>query len=586
MSKNDLEIRRRHTASHLMTKAIEMCFPDTKIHLGVGPWTDEGFYQDFDFGETKFSTDDFKKVEKKMRWLVNKNFKITRFNTDYETAKKECADDKFKTEILEDLKNAGETNFSFYDFVDDSGRIIFRNLCAGPHLASTGEVGVFKLTKCSAAFWRGDARRESLTRVYGVAFPDNASLETYENFLEEAAKRDHRKLGVALDLFTFSEKVGAGLPLFTPKGAFLRNKIEQTITDIQEKFGFEKVHIPHITKKDLYETSGHWEKFKEDLFHVKGKHGAEFVMKPMNCPHHTQIYASQMRSYRDLPIRYVETTTCYRDEQPGELLGLSRVRSLTQDDGHVFCTIAQIKQESKNIVEVIRQFYTKLDMFGEDNFCVSLSVRDPKTPEKYLGKTENWDKAEQFLEEIAEEEGLKYKRIEGEAAFYGPKLDFQFKDAIGRDWQLATVQIDFVQPERFDLEYINEKGGKSTPVMIHRAVAGSLERFLSLIIEHFAGAFPVWLAPVQAHILPVNKKHEDFAYDLAKKIKENGGRIEIYPASETLGKRIRNAQTQKVPFSIVIGDNEIQEKNLTIRKYGEQKDSKITLDAFMKILSQ
>ncbi len=578
---SDLETRRRHTASHIMTAAVKMIFPEIK--LGVGPWTDEGFYQDFDFGEAKVSDEDFKKIEKKMRWIVNKDFPIVRQEVDYAKAKEIFANDPFKQELIEDLHKDGEKVFSFYDFGEGENPF-YRDLCAGPHLESTGQVGVFKLTKLAGAYWRGDEKNPQLTRIYGVTFENEEGLAAYEKLLEEAAKRDHRKLGAELDLFTFSEKVGSGLPLFTPKGAFIRNKIESTIMAIQAEHGFEKVCIPHITKKDLYETSGHWDKFKEDLFHVRGKQDTEFVMKPMNCPHHTQIYASQMRSYRDLPIRYAETTTCYRDELPGELLGLSRVRSLTQDDGHIFCTVDQIKQEARNIVDVIRRFYTKLGMFGENDFWVSLSVRDSAELDKYLGDEKNWDKAEKFLEEIANEEKLNFKRVEGEAAFYGPKLDFQFRDAIGREWQLATVQIDFVQPERFGLEYVNAKGEKEQPVMIHRAVAGSLERFMSVLIEHFAGAFPLWLAPVQAVILPISGDHLDFAHKLLDQIKESGGRAEILDPSETLGKRIRLAQTKKIPIAVICGEEEVKNNSLTIRKYGEQKDQTMKVEDFISQL--
>lgn len=577
----NLETKRKHSGSHIMTAAIKMMYPEVK--LGVGPWTDDGFYQDVDFGKDVFSEKEFKKVEKKMRWIINKDFPIKKEIISGEKALEMFKGDPYKTELIEAIIERGE-EVSFYYFGENADSALYLDLCAGPHLESTGQLGAFKITKMSAVYWRGKAENPSLTRIYGVAFPDAEGMEAYEKMLEEAAKRDHRKLGAELDLFTFSEKVGPGLPLFTPKGAFIRNKIEETIMEIQQKYGFERVCIPHITKKDLYETSGHWDKFKDDLFHVRGKQETEFVMKPMNCPHHTQIYASKMRSYRDLPIRYAETTTCYRDELPGELLGLSRVRSLTQDDGHIFCAIDQVKEESKNLVKVIREFYTKLGMFGENDFWVSLSVRDSADLDKYLGKAENWDQAEQFLEEIAQEENLNYKRVEGEAAFYGPKLDFQFKDAIGREWQLATIQIDFVQPERFELEFVNKAGEREAPVMIHRAVAGSLERFMSVIIEHFAGAFPAWLAPVQAYILPVNQTQEDFAYDLQKQIKSAGGRVEVLDSSDTLGKRIRKTQTEKIPFAVVIGESEVSEGNLTIRKYGEQKDEKIALEAFLKIL--
>ncbi|HIQ56565.1 TPA: threonine--tRNA ligase [Candidatus Gracilibacteria bacterium] len=590
---NNLELCRKHTASHIMTAAVKLLYPDVK--LGVGPWTDNGFYQDFDFGDVQVSEKEFKKIQKKMRWIVNKGFEMRKTIISVEKATELFGHDKFKMELISEIAGRGE-DISFYSMIsegeekDENGeptgkmveRIFSSDLCAGPHLKNTGELGVVKLTTLASAYWRGDSDNDTLTRIYGVVFENEEKMKEYEIFLEEVAKRDHRKLGKELGLFTFSEKVGAGLPLFTPKGTFIRRKIEDTIMEIQAGFGYEKVHIPHITKKDLYEISGHWGKYKDDLFHVKGKSDTEFVMKPMNCPHHTQIFDASPKSYRDLPVRYAETTSCYRDEQAGELLGLSRVRSITQDDGHVFCTVEQIKQECKNIVEVIRQFYTKFGMYNEGEFYVGLSVRDPQKPEKYLGTEEGWSKAEQFLEEIAKEENLPYKREEGEAAFYGPKLDFQFKDAIGREWQLATIQIDFVQPENFKLSYTDKNGEKQTPVMIHRAIAGSLERFMSVIIEHFAGAFPPWLSPVQAHIIPVNEAHEEYAYDLAKKLKKLGARVEVYDASDSLAKRIRNCQTAKVPFSVIIGDNEVASGNVTVRKYGEKKDRVISIEEFLE----
>lgn len=583
MDKAELGVRRRHTGSHIMTAAVKMTFPDIDLKLGVGPWTDKEFYQDFDFGQTKVSESDFKAIEKKMRWIVNKNFKVERKVFTEKEARKEWAHDPYKCELIDGIVEKGQ-EISAYDFVNEDGKLFYRDICAGPHLESTGQLGVFKLTRLAGAYWRGDEKNKMLTRIYGVAFENEEELKAYEDLLAEAARRDHRKIGAELGLFTFSEKVGAGLPLFTPKGTFIRNKVADTIQDIQARYGYEKVCIPHITKKDLYETSGHWAKFKDDLFHVHGKGDTEFVMKPMNCPHHTQIYACQMRSYRDLPVRFSEVTTCYRDEQPGELLGLSRVRSLTQDDGHVFCRMDQVKAEACNIVKVIREFYTKLGMFEEGKFWVSLSVRDSNELDKYLGDPKNWDRAEKFLEEIAKEEGLNAKRIEGEAAFYGPKLDFMFQDALGREWQLSTIQIDFVMPERFGLEYINEKGEKDRPVMIHRAIAGSLERFMSVIIEHFAGAFPAWLAPIQAHILPVAESHEKFASELLEKIQSAGGRAELLDSSETLGKRIRNAQTQKLPFSIIVGDKEVQSGDITVRKYGEEKDQTMKVEKFLELL--
>ena len=568
---------RRHSAAHVLAAAVLEMFPEAK--LGTGPVTDSGFYYDFALPRPLIP-EDLPILQEKMVALSKKQIPFERFEEPVVEAKnflKKVGQD-FKVELVEKFeKMKGTTEVSFYK----NGEI-FVDLCEGPHADHTGQIGAFQLTHFSGAYWQGDSERDQMTRIYGLCFASPKDLKRHLNMLEEAKKRDHRKLGAELDLFTFSPLVGSGLPLFTPKGTFLREKIENTIMDIQRKYGFEKVCIPHITKKDLYEKSGHWQKFKDDLFHVKGKGDTEFVMKPMNCPHHAQIYSSRMRSYRDLPLRYAETTTCYRDELPGELLGLSRVRSLTQDDGHIFCRIDQIKEESKNLVAVIREFYTKLGMFGKNDFWVSLSVRDMAEKEKYLGDEKHWEQAEKFLEEIATEEDLPFKRIEGEAAFYGPKLDFQFRDAIGREWQLATIQIDFIQPERFSLEYTNEKGEKERPVMIHRAIAGSLERFLSVIIEHFNGAFPAWLSPVQYALLPVSDAQMEYAQQVQKEI---AGRSEILLPSESLGKRIRDAQQSKVPFSLILGDKEVEEKTVTVRRYGQKEQASMKAGDFALLLN-
>jgi threonyl-tRNA synthetase len=417
-----------------------------------------------------------------------------------------------------------------------------------------------------------------LTRVYGIAFDTKEELETYEKQIEEAKARDHRKLGKELDLFTFSELVGPGLPLFTPKGTLMRDLIVDKIMGIQAKFGYTKVTIPHITKSDLYKTSGHWDKFKDELFHVKGQSDTEFVMKPMNCPHHTQIFDSKPRSYKELPIRYAETTMVYRDEQAGELIGLGRVRAISQDDGHVFCTVDQIDQEVENIVHVIKQFYTSLGMYEDGKFWVSLSVSDPKEPEKYLGDPLNWEKAEAMLEVVAKRLNLPYKRVEGEAAFYGPKLDFMFKDAIGRERQLATAQLDFVMPERFSLSYTDNTGSKQTPVMIHRAIAGSLERFMAIMIEHFAGNFPLWLSPVQLAIIPVAEVHSEYAQEITDTLRRQGFRVELDISNESMGKKIRAAKKERLPYFIVIGDTEVAERTVTLesRDTGESVSLSIT----------
>ncbi len=582
MAKDILLSTRRHSASHILSAAVLQMFPEAK--LGTGPSTETGFYYDF-LLPRPLIPEDLPILEGKMREIFHKQIPFERVEEPVEEAKifLEKIGQDFKVELIEKFQKADPKLVSVSFYKNDD---IFVDLCEGPHVAHTGQIGAFRLTHFSSAYWQGDAHRESMTRIYGLCFANEKDLQKHLTFLEEAKARDHRKLGIELDLFCFSEKIGGGLPLFTPRGTFLRNKIADTISEIQERYGFEKVSIPHITKKDLYETSGHWAKFKDDLFHVHGKSDTEFVMKPMNCPHHTQIFASKMRSYRDLPVRYAEVTTCYRDELPGELLGLSRVRALTQDDGHIFCRVSQIEAEARNIVAVIREFYTKLGMFGENDFWVSLSVRDPKTPEKYLGNPKNWDSAEEFLEKIALEEKLNFKKVEGEAAFYGPKLDFQFRDAIGREWQLATIQIDFVQPENFKLEFVNESGEKERPVMIHRAVAGSLERFLSVIIEHFAGIFPAWLAPTQFVILPVNSAHDDYAAEVLADLKKIGGRGEIFDASESLGKRIRDGQTQKIPFLLVVGDAEVADKKITVRRHGEKEQVIMGLGEFGEMLKK
>ncbi len=578
----DLETKRKHSASHIMTAAVQMLY-GKEVGLGVGPWTSEGFYQDFDFGDEQVSESDLKKIEKKMRWIVNKDMPIKQEVVSANQARELHKGDPYKEELINELEKEG-AELSVYYIGESIEKALSAQLCEGPHLESTGELGVFKLERLAGAYWRGDEKNKMLSRIYGVAFASEDELKAYEELLEEAKKRDHRKLGKELDLFTFSDLVGSGLPLWTPRGTLMRDLIVEKIQKIQGAYGYQGVTIPHITKKDLYETSGHWEKFGDELFKVKGAGDTEFVMKPMNCPHHTQIYASRPRSYKELPVRFAETTMVYRDEQAGELLGLSRVRSITQDDAHVFCTKDQIEQEIGIIVSVIKEFYTSLGMFGKGDFWVSVSVRDHDTPEKYLGKAENWDMAENKLEEIAKKEGFDYKVVEGEAAFYGPKIDFMFKDAIGREWQLATAQLDFVMPERFSLEYTDKDGQKKTPVMIHRAVAGSLERFLSVMIEHFAGAFPLWLSPEQVRVLPIAETHKEYASEVCTELKETGLRVELDDSDETLGKRIRNVKTAKVPYTLVIGDDEVKDGTVTVESRDKGKIGTKKPDEFAGLL--
>lgn len=541
--------KNRHSLAHLLAAAVSELYPEARPT--IGPAVENGFYYDFDFGDQTPGEADLLNIESKMREIGASWTTFAGQEMSAEDAKSFFKENPYKLELIEDIIAKGEpvTFYKSGDFVD---------LCRGGHVEdfSTLDLSAFKLDRIAGAYWKGDEKNKMLTRIYGLAFGTKSELDEYLTNREEAIKRDHRKIGQELGLFTFSDLVGSGLPLFTPKGTLLRNLIVKKISEIQSRFGYQEVTIPHLAKKDLYETSGHWDKFKDDLFHVRGVSDVEFVMKPMNCPHHTQIYASSPKSYRDLPIRFAETTMVYRDEQAGELMGLARVRSITQDDGHCFCTIDQIEEEVGNIISVIKEFYTLLDMFRPGNYWVSLSVRDPKNPDAYLGGSDVWEQAEATLEKVAQTEGLDYKRVEGEAAFYGPKLDFMFKDSLGRERQLATAQLDFNMPNRFGLEYTDKDGSKKTPVMIHRAIAGSLERFMAIMIEHFAGAFPVWLSPVQVAVLPVAESHENYATDLHKKLLSAGIRSEL-KIGDSLGKRIRAVKTDKAPYFIVIGDAEI-----------------------------
>lgn len=549
MELNDIS-KKRHTLAHLLAAVVLEQYPDTKLTLG--PAIDTGFYYDMEFAEP-LTDADLPKIEKTMRKMLPSWKEFTHREVSVDEAREIFAGNPYKLELIEEIAEKGE-KITLYICAS------FTDLCRGGHSDNPAEeidAESFKLDKIAGAYWRGDEKNKMLTRIYGLAFENKAELDAHIEMLAQAKDRDHRKLGKELDLFTFSDLVGAGLPLFTPKGTILRDLIVERIQTIQKRFGYQKVTIPHITKKELYETSGHWTKFGDELFKVKGSSDTEFVMKPMNCPHHTQIYASKPRSYRDLPLRYMETGVVYRDEQAGELLGLARVRAISQDDGHLFVRPDQIEEEITNIVSIIKEFYTSLGMWKEGGFWVSLSVRDPKTPEKYIGEPELWDESERILEEIAQKNNLPYKRVEGEAAFYGPKLDFMFFDALGRERQLGTAQLDFNMPKRFELEYTDKDGFKKTPAMIHRAVAGSLERFLAIAIEHFNGEFPLWLSPVQIAIVPIKEDvHGEFAQGIYEKLTENGIRAELMTAG--LGKSVREAKNQKVPFTMVIGDKEIE----------------------------
>ncbi|QQR61310.1 threonine--tRNA ligase [Candidatus Uhrbacteria bacterium] len=567
---------RRHSAAHVMAAAIKRAFPEAK--LGVGPAIESGFYYDIDIGRP-VTPEDLKLIEKEMQRIQKENPAFTREEVSLDDAIKLFSelDQTYKVELLNDLKTKGTTKVSAEEAQDVDPQNVgvitiyrtgdFIDLCRGPHVTEAREIGAWKLNKVAGAYWRGNQENAQMQRIYGLCFETKDQLKEYETMMAEAEKRDHRKLGAELDLFTFSPLVGSGLPLFTSRGTILRQNLTDFIWELMQPYGYERVMIPHIAKTDLYKTSGHWDKFEDDLFHVSSKKTDEaFVLKPMNCPHHTQIFASKPRSYRDLPIRMSEVTTVYRDENTGQLQGLTRVRSITQDDAHVFCRADQVKDEALAIYRIAEAFYAG---FGMSFHRVRLSVRDPAHPEKYLGEGHVWDAAEKALAEVMQSVGRDVEIGEGEAAFYGPKLDFMTKDAIGREWQLATIQLDFVQPERFGLEYVATDGTHQRPVMVHRAILGSVERFMGIMIEHYAGAFPLWLAPVQVGILPVADRHIDFANELAKELRAQGLRVEVDASTESVGKKIRNAEKMKLPRMLVVGDKEAEGGPLTVRVRGE-----------------
>ena len=560
----------RHTLAHLLAASVRALYPGAQN--AIGPAIDNGFYQDFEI-PVAISDADLPKIEKKMReilktWKTSEKREVT-----VEEAKKEFAWNIYKSQLIEEFAEGGKT-LTFYTLGD------FVDLCKGGHSENPVKdvsPDSFKLQRVAGAYWKNDAKNKMLTRIYGLAFATKADLDAYVTQLEEAKKRDHRKIGKELKLFVFSELVGPGLPLWTPKGTIIRELLNDFVWSLRKPRGYQKVTIPHITKKDLYETSGHWAKYADDLFKIKTREKHIYAMKPMNCPHHTQIYDSEQRSYRDLPQRYCETTMVYRDEQSGELSGLSRVISITQDDSHVFCRLSQIKQEVESVWQIVENFYAP---FGF-NLTPRLSIRDMKTPEKYLGVASNWDIAEQTLKGIIEAHTAKWIDGTGEAAFYGPKIDFMAHDSIGREWQVATIQLDFVQPERFGLVCMNEKSEKEPIVMFHVAIMGSIERFMAIIIEHFAGAFPVWLSPVQVAIVPVKEVHNEYAEMISKALSEKGVRVEIHSENDSIGKRINGAKAKKVPYVIVVGDKEKEAGVLTVETRAEKIEG-ITTEKFVE----
>lgn len=560
-----------HSSAHLLAEAIEAVYPGTKF--GIGPSIDNGFYYDIDTGDKQISVNDLPAIEKKM-------LELARLKNEYkrkEVSKADAIqyfkekDDEYKLELLQDLEDG---TISFYEqgnFVD---------LCRGPHIPSTAPIKAIKLTKVAGAYWRGDETRKQMTRIYGITFPKQKELTTYLEMVEEAKKRDHRKLGAELGLFMFSEKVGSGLPIWLPKGTQVRERLQNFLREQQEKRGYKMVVTPHIGHKNLYMTSGHYEKYGEDSFQpIKTpREGEEFLLKPMNCPHHCEIYAHRPHSYKELPLRIAEFGTVYRYEQTGELHGLSRVRGFTQDDAHIFCTPDQVKDEFLNVLDLTT---TVLNKMGFEHFTAQISLRDPDKPEKYIGTPENWDAAEAAIIEATSEVDLETVTELGEAAFYGPKLDFMIKDAIGRSWQLGTIQVDYNLPDRFELEYIGSDNQAHRPVMIHRAPFGSLERFMSILIEHTAGKFPLWLTPDQYALLPISDKYIDHCKMIETELAKHDIRGIIDDRTESIGKKIRDTELKKIPFMMIIGEKEATSQKLAVRRQGEGDIGEMSIDEFV-----
>lgn len=560
-----------HSSAHLMAEAIETVFPDTKF--GIGPPIDKGYYYDIDLGGRSITEEDLVRIEKKMKELAGQKNRYER----QEVPKAEAIayfekkQDPYKLELLDGLEDGA---ISFYT----QGQ--FTDLCRGPHIPHTGFIKAIKLTNIAGAYWRGDEKNKMLTRIYGITFPNQKELDEYLLLLEEAKKRDHRKLGKELGLFTFSEKVGSGLPLWLPKGAMLRERLQSFLQKAQMESGYLPVITPHIGSKQLYITSGHWEKYGEDSFRpiTTPQEGEEFLLKPMNCPHHCEIYKSEPKSYRDLPVRFAEFGTVYRYEQSGELHGLTRVRGFTQDDAHLFCRPDQVKAEFKKVIDLVMYVF---DSLGFSEFTAQVSLRNPENMEKYIGSAENWDIAESAIREAAAEKGLKTTEVEGEAAFYGPKLDFMVKDALGRSWQLGTIQVDYNLPERFELEYVDSDNSKKRPVMIHRAPFGSMERFVAVLLEHCGGRLPLWLTPTQVKVLPISEKHEAYAQEILTLLKANDIRAEADLRNEKIGKKIREAELDKAPYMLVLGEKEMNDNSVAVRQHGKGDQGVLSIIDFI-----
>lgn len=565
----------RHSCAHLLAAAIMDLWPNAKLTLG--PSIENGFYYDIDFNDTKISDDDLVKIEAKMHEIVKSWNDFEKHVVSKDEALQEFKNNEYKIELIEEhSKDSPELT------VYKSGE--FRDLCRGGHVENPSEsLKYFKLLSVAGAYWRGDEKNKMLTRIYGTAFTSQKDLDEYLANLELAKKRDHRKLGREMDLFTFSDLVGSGMPLYTPKGALIRRLLNEYIEEEQKKLGYEQVWTPQIAKGELFKTSGHYDKYKDDMFTVHSHYSKEeFFLKPMNCPQHTQIYGCQPRSYKDLPLRYTDFAMLYRDEKPGELSGLARVRSFSQDDCHVFCREDQVDQEVDMALQMTKKV---LDSFGL-KYRYRLSTRDPNHPEKYLGDPKTWDKVEKWAVEIMKRNNIEYYDGPGEAAFYAPKMDLMATDSLGREWQLSTVQIDYVQPERFNLEYINADGGKSRPVMIHRAVLGSTERAMMILIEHFGGNFPTWLTPVQVRVLPISEKHLDYAKSVVENLRQNNIRVELDDRSERLQAKIRDAQLEKVAYMLIVGDKEVELSSIAVRKRNGEDKGVQKVEDFIKDLKK
>ena len=563
-----------HSSAHLMAEAVEQLYPGVKF--GIGPDIENGFYYDIDFGEYNVSDADFKKIEERMLQLAREKQTFTRKEIPKKEAIKFFSEkgDEYKLELIDELEDG---DITFYE----SGT--FTDLCRGPHLPDTSPIKAVKVLSLAGAYWRGNENRKQLTRLYGITFPKQKELKEFLELLEEAKKRDHRKLGKELEIFAFSQIVGSGLPLWLPKGAALRERLEGFLKNVQKKAGYEQVITPHIGKVELFEISGHLQKYGEDSFQPISTpmEGEKFFLKPMNCPHHCEIYKTRPRSYKDLPIRMAEFGTVYRYEQSGELHGLTRVRGFTQDDAHIFCTPDQLKDEFKAVMDIVMKIFKALDF---NDYITQISLRDPSDTEKYIGSDENWEKAEKAILEVAEETGLETVIEEGEAAFYGPKMDFMVKDALGRQWQLGTIQVDYILPERFELEYVGSDNEKHRPIMIHRAPFGSMERFVAVLLEHCAGKFPLWLTPEQAIILPISEKYHNYAKKVLNLLNNYEIRALVDERSEKTGRKIRDAELNKIPYMLIVGEKEETDGTVSVRKQGEGDMGTYTIDNFKDMI--